>query len=75
MDLLLLFWAVSLIVLYLVYGFACSLERAMFEVTGLTFGSVASLVYTWVVANPVWMWRIADALFPKAEVSQPRYFM
>lgn len=75
MDLLILFWAVSLAVLYVCYGFACSLERAMFEVTGLTFGSVASYIYTWVVANPVWMWRLTDALFPKAEVSQPRYFV
>ena len=75
MDLLILFWAVSLAVLYVIYGVACSLERALFEVTGLTFGSVASYIYTWVVANPVWMWHLTNALFPKAEVSQPRYFV
>lgn len=70
---LLTIWVYGLAVMFCLHAVASAVCKAVEEVTGSTVSDLSYEVYTWVVANPVWAWKVADFVAPDKAAS-PRYF-
>lgn len=57
-------WVYGLAVLFCLHAVATAVCQAVVEVTGATVSDHCYEVYTWVIANPVWAWKLADMVAP-----------
>jgi hypothetical protein len=70
---LLTIWVYGLIVLFCLHAVATAVCKAVVEVTGSPVSDLAYEAYTWIVANPVWAWKLADMVAPDQSAKQ-NYF-
>ena len=61
---LLTLWVYGLTILFCLHAVATAVCQAVTEVTGSSVSDLSYEVYTWIVANPVWAWDIAEKLSP-----------
>ena len=67
---LLTIWVYGLMVLFCLHAVVTAACRAVQQVTGSSVSDLGYEAYTWVVANPVWAWDIAEKLSPTKGGSQ-----
>ena len=70
---LLTVWVYGLTILFCIHAVASAVCKAVKEVTGSSVGDLAYVTYTWVIANPVWAWRLADLVAPDRSAGH-KYF-
>lgn len=71
---LLTLWVYGLTILFCLHAVASAACQAVQQVTGSSVSDHAYTAYTWVIANPVWAWKLADYLSPEKSAKQSRYF-
>lgn len=70
---LLTIWVYGLVVLFCLNAVASAVCKAIQQVTGSSVSDHMYEAYTWIVANPVWAWKLADLVAPDRSAKQ-RYF-
>ena len=70
---LLTVWVYGLILLFCLNAVVSAVCKAVVQVTGSSVSDHIYSAYTWVIANPVWAWKLADLVAPD-QSAQQRYF-
>ena len=70
---LLTIWVYGLMVLFCLHAVASAVCKAVQQVTGSSVSDLLYEAHTWIVANPVWAWRLADLIAPDQSAKQ-KYF-